>query len=586
MKIVELILDENEELSGVDAISVVENPAIEEDFVALKSQELKLAEVDKDKKILLGALLIPNKPIFRKGEEEDYYIYFSKNTVKKISENFLQKGNQNKTTLEHQQSLKGLTLVESWIVEDEKHDKSRKYNMNVPVGTWMGAVKVNNNQVWQEFVKTGKVKGFSVEGYFADKMDRPKDASVKDLSKQESDDIVNAIKELFTHHVQLKTFNDYPQSVVNNAKRGIELNAKVNNKCATLVGKNRARQLASKEKLSVPTIKRLYSYLSRAETYYNPKDNEACGTISFLLWGGKSAKSWAESKLKSLGELKLYSQEVNDDFAIIMDRLAYSSKDMAEKIAKDMGCNGIHEHEYMDKTWYMPCEKHALSVTLYSEKVNDDFAIINDRLGYATKEMAEKIALDIGCDGIHTHDYMDQVWYMPCEKHKMSEQEFRKYKCPEGYVKDYKKHKCVKKDKYAKVGKRGGIVKSPKAPKADTPNPNPKGKGTARGSAKGKTGAKVKAKDRATLQKKADDFNKRYKEKLGYGVTVGMLSSVFQRGLGAFNVSHSPRVRSASQWSFARVNAFLYLVKNGRPQNAKYKQDNDLLPKKHPKSTK
>lgn len=88
MKIVELILDENEELSGVDAISVVENPAIEEDFVALKSQELKLAEVDKDKKILLGALLIPNKPIFRKGEEEDYYIYFSKNTVKKISENF------------------------------------------------------------------------------------------------------------------------------------------------------------------------------------------------------------------------------------------------------------------------------------------------------------------------------------------------------------------------------------------------------------------------------------------------------------------------------------------------------------------
>ena len=527
MKIVELILDENEELSGVDAISVVENPAIEEDFVALKSQELKLAEVDKEKKILLGALLIPNKPIFRKGAEEDYYIYFSKDTVKKISENFLQKGNQNKTTLEHQQSLKGLTLVESWIVEDEKYDKSRKYNMEVPVGTWMGAVKVNNKQVWEEFVKTGKVKGFSVEGYFADKMDRPKDASVKDLSKHETDDIVDAIKELFTHHVQLKTFNDYPQSVVNNAKRGIELNAKVNNKCATLVGKNRARQLAAKEKLSVSTIKRLYSYLSRAETYYDPKDNEACGTISFLLWGGKSAKSWAESKLKSLGELKLYSEKVNDDFAIIMDRLAYSSKDMAEKIA-----------------------------------------------------------LDIGCDGIHEHDYEGQTWYMPCEKHAMSEEEFKKYKCPEGYVKDYKKHKCVKKDKYAKVGKRGGIVKSPKAPGSGTKNPNPKGKGTARGTAKGKTGAKPTAKDKATLQKKADDFNKRYKEKLGYGVTVGVLSSVFQRGLGAFNVSHSPRVNNPSQWAFARVNAYLYLVKNGRPQNPKYKQDNDLLPKKHPKSTK
>ena len=190
MKIVELILDENEELSGVDAISVVENPAIEEDFVALKSQELKLAEVDKDKKILLGALLIPNKPIFRKGEEEDYYIYFSKNTVKKISENFLQKGNQNKTTLEHQQSLKGLTLVESWIVEDEKYDKSRKYNMDVPVGTWMGAVKVNNQDVWDEYVKNGKVKGFSIEGYFVDKMQN------KNKEEQKAQELLNAIKNI------------------------------------------------------------------------------------------------------------------------------------------------------------------------------------------------------------------------------------------------------------------------------------------------------------------------------------------------------------------------------------------------------
>ena len=77
-----------------------------------------------------------------------------------------------------------------------------------------------------------------------------------------------------------------------------------------------------------------------------------------------------------------------------------------------------------------------------------------------------------------------------------------------------------------------------------------------------------------------------YKKKLGYGVTVGSLASVYQRGLGAFNTSHSPNVRSASQWGFARVNAFLYLVKNGRPQNPKYTNDYDLLPKGHPKSSK
>ena len=160
-----------------------------------------------------------------------------------------------------------------------------------------------------------------------------------------------------------------------------------------------------------------------------------------------------------------------------------------------------------------------------------------------------------------------------------------KHKCPTGYEK--KDGKCVKKkDKYAEVGKRGGIKKSPKAPKSDTPNRNPKGKGTAKGDASTSRGAKVSKADEATLQKKADEFNERYKKKLGYGVTVGMLKSVFQRGLGAFNVSHSPRVKSASQWSFARVNAFLYLIKNGRPQNPKYKGDFDLLPKKHPKSAK
>jgi hypothetical protein len=98
-----------------------------------------------------------------------------------------------------------------------------------------------------------------------------------------------------------ESFADYPESVSNNAKRGIELNEKVNNKCATQVGKVRAQQLANKEAISVETIKRMYSYLSRAEEYYDESDSEACGTISYLLWGGLAAKRWSESKLKELG---------------------------------------------------------------------------------------------------------------------------------------------------------------------------------------------------------------------------------------------------------------------------------------------
>ena len=194
MKIIELILDEDQEESGVEAISIVESPAIESDFVTLNSQEIKLAEVDKEKKLLLGALLIPNKPIFRTGDEGDYYIFFSKSTIEKASQMYLRNGYQNKTTIEHEKALKGLTLVESWLVEDEVHDKSRKYGLNVPIGTWMGAVKVNNDEVWNEYVKSGKVNGFSIEGYFADKMERPKEKIQEDLSKD--DQTLNKIKNI------------------------------------------------------------------------------------------------------------------------------------------------------------------------------------------------------------------------------------------------------------------------------------------------------------------------------------------------------------------------------------------------------
>tara|TARA_R110002124_G_scaffold168854_1_gene336398 strand:+ start:811 stop:1416 length:606 start_codon:yes stop_codon:yes gene_type:complete len=197
MKIIELILDEDQEEAGIDAISIVENPAIEEDFIALKNDQLKLAEVSKEKKLLMGPLLIPNKPIYRQNEDdsEEYYIYFSKDTIQKASQLYLKNGKQNNSTLEHQHSLSGLTLVESWIVESETQDKSRLYNMNVPKGTWMGTVKVNNDEIWNEYVKTNKVKGFSIEGFFADKMERPKE-SIKDSYETKASELLSSIKNI------------------------------------------------------------------------------------------------------------------------------------------------------------------------------------------------------------------------------------------------------------------------------------------------------------------------------------------------------------------------------------------------------
>ena len=195
MDIIELFIDETDEVSGIEAISVVENPAIESDFIALKNQEFKLAEVDKEKRILMGAALIPNKPIYRQSGEQEYYIYFSKATVRKASELFFINGNQNNTTLEHELQLKGLTAVESWIVESEQ-DKSRMYDLNVPMGTWMVSMKVNNDDVWKK-VKAGEVKGFSIEGYFADKLEPVKQSK---MSKEEvAEAKIEELRQLFSN---------------------------------------------------------------------------------------------------------------------------------------------------------------------------------------------------------------------------------------------------------------------------------------------------------------------------------------------------------------------------------------------------
>lgn len=199
MDIIELILSEDDLDNGVEAISVVEQPAIEADFVALKSQEFKFAEADKEKKILIGPLLIPNKPIYRKDGDSEYYIYFSRETVLKASQMFLKNGNQGKSTLEHDQELQGLTLVESWIVEDPAMDKTQLYGMTMPKGTWVGTVKVENDDIWNNYVKTGKVKGFSIEGYFADKGQRPNTAMVEELSKEkDAEDVLSQLHEMIT----------------------------------------------------------------------------------------------------------------------------------------------------------------------------------------------------------------------------------------------------------------------------------------------------------------------------------------------------------------------------------------------------
>ena len=172
-KLIELIIDETAELFGVEAISVVKFPAIEENFVFFNKDFLSLAKLDEDQKQLVGAVLIPDKKINRydKETDEEYDVFFTKDTIKQAQKLFMSSLRNNSHTLEHKETVEGLTVVESWIKEDEKFDKSNLWGFkNMPVGTWFVQVSAEGNpEIWDK-IKNKEVRGFSIEGWFTDKI--------------------------------------------------------------------------------------------------------------------------------------------------------------------------------------------------------------------------------------------------------------------------------------------------------------------------------------------------------------------------------------------------------------------------------
>jgi hypothetical protein len=173
IKDIELVINEDMDVAGVYAMSVVLDPAIEEHFTLLsnqKSVEVLLKEVDSEKRILMGPALIPNKKIYRRDEKlGEYNIHFSEQTVLRASELFLERNHQLDATKEHAIKVDGTAVVQSWIIDDPKMDKSKIYGFDLPKGTWMIAMKVHNDEIWKD-AKEGNVKGFSIEGAFVDKL--------------------------------------------------------------------------------------------------------------------------------------------------------------------------------------------------------------------------------------------------------------------------------------------------------------------------------------------------------------------------------------------------------------------------------
>ena len=183
---------------GVFAISLVKTPATEETFIAMSKQEelIKMAKVNEEQRIVMGLVLQPQQLILREDPTtgEQFNIVFSADTIKELSHNFFKSGFQLNSKLEHNSPIKDVTFVESWIVENSDIDKSANFGMNFPKGSWMATMKIDNDDIWNNYVKTGEVEGFSVDAM----VDLEEINLKSEVKMSENKSIITMLKEIIS----------------------------------------------------------------------------------------------------------------------------------------------------------------------------------------------------------------------------------------------------------------------------------------------------------------------------------------------------------------------------------------------------
>lgn len=218
MRLYELIISD-ENVDEVFAISMVDDPAIEAYGNYFHKEEIHFKEI-KEEGLFMAPILIPNKKILRvDGSGVPYEVYFSPETIKRLSQMYLEKKYQDSVTLEHDMKVDGITLVESWVKESVEKDKSKLYGLNVPAGSWLGTFKIDNAEMKEKFRK-GEVSAVSIEGIFEHMERTPVEQKqsailmesfadymmkdVEDLTEEESILVLSRIKEAIDNKEHLE----------------------------------------------------------------------------------------------------------------------------------------------------------------------------------------------------------------------------------------------------------------------------------------------------------------------------------------------------------------------------------------------
>jgi hypothetical protein len=186
LPIYQLTIGENDH-TGVDFVSLVERPAIEVNWVAFNEDKpLYTFSQDAEKRFLSGPFLIPDLPIYRRNDRgEEFYVVFTKETIEKIVKKFFKNEYTGNINYEHipDSKIANTYVVESWIVSDAGNDKSKHLGFSLPEGTWFGTVHIESEEYWERHIKSGDVKGFSVEG-FLNMVELDNDSKTKNKNEQ------------------------------------------------------------------------------------------------------------------------------------------------------------------------------------------------------------------------------------------------------------------------------------------------------------------------------------------------------------------------------------------------------------------
>lgn len=287
-----VINDDDNDKSGVDYVAFVDAPAIDMKWMAFAEQRKQMFIGNEERRIVSGALMVAGMPIYRNDAMGEYYCIFDKETIFKIIQKYFRNGFTSNVNMMHdeQRKVDGVYMIESLFIDKTRGMIAPSGYGELADGSWFGSFKVDNDEMWNDFIKTGVFKGFSVEGIFEHKY-------LVDANEQS---LQSLHEKLVTLRKKFESYTDYPQEASDNAKIALRYAEQYGwGDCGTPVGKIRANQLANRESISRETIARMAAF-ERHRQYSQKELGDGCGRLMWLSWGGDAGVEWASRKLKEI----------------------------------------------------------------------------------------------------------------------------------------------------------------------------------------------------------------------------------------------------------------------------------------------